>query len=220
MARAGRGAVRPLRAAGQQGGGVARGRVGGGEPRPVDRPPPAALRPQGAHLPALELLQQHALRHPPPPRRPRRRRLWPDRQGVGLVRTYVRTVQRPIIGATDRLWPDQTPVCLSVVVRVVDTVQEQLFDTAHNDGSHGALRVPVSAPPPALGRPGPRRRGARARRGHRAPVLCVAQGVPLVGPPLRLLPLAAPLRQGAPALHRHVLYGIPSRVNINLLLSR
>jgi hypothetical protein len=218
MARAGRGAVRPLRAAGQQGGGVARGRVGGGEPRPVD--PPAALRPQGAHLPALELLQQHALRHPPPPRRPRRRRLWPDRQGVGLVRTYVRFNDPSSVQPTDSGLIKPLSVCLSVVVRVVDTVQEQLFDTAHNDGSHGALRVPVSAPPPALGRPGPRRRGARARRGHRAPVLCVAQGVPLVGPPLRLLPLAAPLRQGAPALHRHVLYGIPSRVNINLLLSR
>jgi hypothetical protein len=45
--------------------------------------PTTCLTP-GAHLPALELLQQHALRHAVATRRKGRRWLWPDRQGVGL----------------------------------------------------------------------------------------------------------------------------------------
>jgi hypothetical protein len=51
----------------------------------------------------------------------RRRRVVRDGVDFGQIDKewdwYVRTVQRPIIGATDRLWPDQTPVCLSVCRR-------------------------------------------------------------------------------------------------------
>jgi hypothetical protein len=195
------GAVRPLRAARRQGGGVAG--VGGGEPRPVDPPPARALRPPGAHLPAMELVQQHALRHTTPPHPARRRGLRPDRQGVGLVR-------RPT-GAEAVLPFSHGPSYMLIKSCVVRTccwcsdpsTQGQLLDTADTDGGHGVVRVTVAAPPPALGRPRPRRRGARTRRGHRAPVLRGAQGVPL-RPPLRLLPLAAPLHQGAPTLYRYV----------------
>lgn len=82
-------AVCVVRAAGGEGGGGAG--VGAGEPRPLAAAAARPLRRQGLDLPALELVQQHALRHPPPPHRPRRRRLRPDRQGVGLVRTNARS---------------------------------------------------------------------------------------------------------------------------------